>query len=66
MNMENQPTNEQALKCLEKPTELGEDIDYRGIGGSASLNAKTKEIDLEDSAANKDDQDLQNPLIRGI
>jgi hypothetical protein len=53
---------------LKKETELDRETDYRGIAGSASLNASKKKIKLGDTAdEDKDeDQDTQNPLIRGI
>ncbi|MDQ0638357.1 hypothetical protein QF042_001922 [Pedobacter sp. W3I1] len=51
---------------LKKETELDEETDYRGIAGSASLNAPKKEIKLDPSDDEEREQDNQNPLIRGI
>jgi hypothetical protein len=51
-----------------KPTELPEDTDYRGIAGSASLNATSPEehSDSVEKGATSDETGENNPLVRGI
>jgi hypothetical protein len=60
--MERQKNNERP-GALKKETELQADTDYRGIAGSASLNATKKEIHAE---KDKDPAtDNENPLTPG-
>jgi|GEM_PF-1324829 len=59
----------QKLKTgLSKPTELPEDTDYRGIAGSASLNATSPEAhsDSTEDGVTSDETGENNPLVRGI
>jgi len=51
-----------------KPTELPEDTDYRGVAGSASLNATSPEAhsDSLNKRATSDETGEDNPLVRGI
>ena len=66
--METTSKNQQLPTGLSKPVELPEDTDYRGIAGSASLNAsKSADKDgLSEEETESDQTDENNPLVRGI